>query len=344
VDGDPPGLIATMATPRLFLGIDIGGSSVKLGVVSATGQVCAQRAAQLVVDQGRDVGMESIFGEAERCLTDAGVGVGDLRGIGVAAPGTMDLAAGVILQPFNLPGWEDLPLKQLTQQRLRTPTVLVNDANAAAFGEFWVGAGREYRSLMLWTLGTGIGGGIVLDGEILVGAHGHAGECGHMVIQCDGGPRSEFGIHGSVELFAGARALVRRTQEALEAGRESVLHRQHGEATLTPVAISAAAEQGDALAIELILETARYLAVSTVNVMHIVNPEIILFGGAMTFGQACSQIGRLFLEEVRSQVRGMAFPVPASSTRIEFASLGNDAGFIGAAGCALRASQSGPLS
>ena len=333
-----------MTPSRLFLGIDIGGSSVKLGVITATGQVEARRTAALVVDQGRNAGLESIFGEAEACLEDAEVSASDLRGIGVAAPGTMDLAAGVILQPFNLPGWEDLPLKELTQQRLRAPTVLVNDANAAAFGEFWVGAGREYRSLMLWTLGTGIGGGIVLDGEILVGAHGHAGECGHMVIQCEGGPRSEYGIHGSVELFAGARALVRRTEAALASGRESSLRERDSESALTPIDIAAAADEGDELAVDLILETARYLAVGTVNVMHIVNPEIVLFGGAMTFGHDKSSMGRLFLEEVRTSVREMAFPVPAAHTRIEFASLGNDAGFIGAAGCALRASQSGPLS
>jgi glucokinase len=333
-----------MRAERLFLGIDIGGSSVKLGVVTAGGVVKSQRTAALVTDRGRDAGLDSIFGEIEQCLRDAGVQASDIRGVGVAAPGTMDLAAGVILHPFNLPGWENLPLRKIVSERLGAPVVLVNDANAAAYGEFWVGAGREYRSLMLWTLGTGIGGGIVLDGELLVGAHGHAGECGHMVIQHTGGPRSDHGIHGSVELYSGARALLLRCREALAAGRPSRLNRLPAETPLTAAQIADAAEHGDELALELILETARYLAVGTVNVMHIVNPEIVLFGGAMTFGQSQSPVGRLFLEEIRTRVKSMAFPVPAALTRIEYASLGNHAGFIGAAGCAFRASQAGPLS
>ncbi|MCA9055003.1 MAG: ROK family protein, partial [Planctomycetaceae bacterium] len=302
------------------------------------------RMSQLVTDCGRDAGMDSIIHEVQRCLSDAGIKLSDIRGVGVAAPGTMDPAAGVILHPFNLAGWENLPLRQIVADRLRAPVVLLNDANAAAYGEFWVGAGREYRSLMLWTLGTGIGGGIVLDGEVLVGAHAHAAECGHMVIQCDDGPRSDHGIHGSVELFSGARALLRRCREALNSDRNSLLRDLDANATITPTQIAAAAEEGDDLALELILETARYLAIGTVNIMHIVNPEIVLFGGAMTFGQDHSPVGRRFMDEIRSRVKVMAFPIPAAQTRIEYASLGNDAGFIGAAGCALRASQSGPLS
>ncbi|MFV0442332.1 MAG: ROK family protein [Planctomycetaceae bacterium] len=332
-----------MRGERLFLGIDIGGSSVKLGVVSGVGDVKSRRAAALVVDQGREAGLDAILQEVDLCLADAGITAKSLRGVGVAAPGTMDLSAGIVLHPFNLPGWENLPLRQIMRDRLQTPAVLVNDANAAAYGEFWVGAGREYRSLMLWTLGTGIGGGIVLDGELLVGAHGHAGECGHMVIQYTGGPQSDHGIHGSVELYAGARALVRRCKEALCNGRSSSLADLSTETPLTAALIAQAADAGDELALELILETARYLAVGTVNIMHIVNPEIILFGGAMTFGRTRSPVGSLFLNEIRNRVKAMAFPVPAALTRIEFASLGNDAGFIGAAGCAHRASQSGPL-
>lgn len=333
-----------MRSERCFLGIDIGGSSVKLGVVDACGNVRSQRTAALVLDRGRDAGVEAIFTEVEACLQTAGMTARSLQGAGVAAPGTMDLAAGVILQPFNLPGWENLPLRRIASERLGVPVVLVNDANAAAYGEFWVGAGREYRSLMLWTLGTGIGGGIVLDGELLVGAHGHAGECGHMVIQCEGGPRSEHGIHGSLELYAGAKALVRRTQAALDAGRPSRLRNLPADRPLSPLEIAAAAEQQDELALDMIRDSARYLAVGTVNVMHIVNPEIVLLGGAMTFGREHSPLGRMFLAEVQAGVRSMAFPIPAARTRIEFASLGNDAGFIGAAGCALRASRTGPLS
>ncbi len=332
-----------MRADRIFLGVDIGGSSVKLGTVTAAGRVLSRRMKELDVTRGRDVVLELIFSEIAACLQETGQPAETLHGIGVAAPGTLDVARGIILQPYNLPGWENLPLRKIVADRLGATTVLVNDANAAAYGEYWVGAGREYRSLMLWTMGTGIGGGIVLDGELLVGAHGHAGECGHIIIQCDGGPRSSHGIHGSLELYAGARSLLRRCKERLAAGSESSLTQRDDSTPLTPRDIADAAEAGDALCIELILETARYLAVGTVNVMHMINPEVVVIGGAMTFGREQSVMGQRFIQEVRARVKEIAFPIPAERTRIEYASLGNDAGFIGAAGCAFRASQSGPL-
>lgn len=319
-----------------YLGVDIGGSSVKVGVISDAGEVLVHRQSPLAVAHGCGAGIDQIFGEVEACLRESSLPREQVRAIGVAAPGTLDLDAGVVLHPFNLPGWKDVPLRQIAEERLGLPAVLVNDANAAAYGEYWVGAGRGSRSLALWTLGTGIGGGVVLNGELLVGAHGHAAECGHMIIQCDGGPRSEHGIHGALELYAGARGLVRRCREQLDGGRPSTLQAIARERDVTPLDIAAAANAGDELALGLVLETARYIGIGTVNVMHIIDPEIVLLGGAMTFGQRDSDLGRRFLEQVRATVRESAFPIPAARTRIEFAALGSAAGFIGAAGCARR--------
>lgn len=324
-----------MSEHSSYVGVDIGGSSIKAGLVSARGEVRFRLRAPLPLEHGRESLLAALDECIEACLAQASTG--DVGGIGIAAPGTMDLEAGVILQPFNLPEWEDLPLRQLAAARFERPVILQNDANAAAYGEYWAGAGRGSRSLMFWTLGTGVGGGIVLNGEVLTGAHGHAGECGHTIIQADGGPRSDYGIHGSVELYVGGRALVRRCHEALDAGKTSRL--REVSSNITPVEIAAAADQGDELARQLIRETARYLGIATVNVMHTVNPELILIGGAMTFGGAGSPIGELFLGELRRTVRETAFRIPAARTQIEFASLGNDAGFIGAAGCMHRALQ-----
>jgi glucokinase len=325
-----------MQREQHFLGVDIGGTSVKVGVVSADGSVRAHCTGPLPIDQGRDAGLEALFILMEAALAAAEIPIVEISGVGVAAPGTMDLEAGVILHPFNLPGWENLPLRQFISDRFGKPTVLVNDANAAAFGEYWVGGGGGARSLMLWTLGTGIGGGIVLNGEVLAGAHGHAGECGHMIIQMQGGLRSEFGMHGTLELYAGARGLVRRCHDALQAGEESELKSVAAQRQVAPLDIAAAAERGDELALTLVLDTARFIGIGTVNVMHTLNPEVVLLGGAMTFGQSSTALGRQFLEEVRATVRAFAFPTPAARTRIDFATLGNDAGFVGAAGCAHR--------
>ena len=261
-----------------------------------------------------------------------------IRAIGIAAPGTMDIPGGVIFHPFNLPGWENLPIIELVSKRFGLPAVLQNDANAAAMGEAWLGRAKGISSVMFWTLGTGIGGGIVLDGKVWEGAHSHAAECGHMIIQQEGGPRSEFGIHGSLELYAGARGLMRRCREALASGAQSTLRdREARGETLTPIVIAEAAKAGDELADRLILETARYLAIGTVNIMHILNPAMVLFGGAMTFDQHNSELGRRFLAKVKEEVKARAFPIPAARTIIDYAVLGGDAGFIGAAACAMRA-------
>ena len=318
-----------------YLGIDIGGSSIKAGIVTGEGTRLAARSAPSALEHGLDEGLANLDTIVRELLEESGAQLKDLRGIGVAAPGTMDIPRGIVFHPFNLPGWENLPLRDLISKRYGRPAVLQNDANAAALGEYWLGAAHGAHSLMFWTLGTGVGGGIVIGGRVIEGAHSHAGECGHMILQMDGGPRSEFGIHGSLELYAGGRALVRRGEAALASGRVSTLRKcvAAGQ-SLTPLLIGQAAEEGDPLALELVCDTARYLARGTVNIMHILNPELVLIGGAMTFGQSQTALGRRFLEEVREEVKRWAFPIPATRTRIDYATLGNDAGYVGAAACA----------
>ena len=321
--------------PGYYLGLDIGGSAIKAGVVDGDGAVRSSHREPSVLDEGLEQGLKRLYAAADMVIADAGLAPADLTAVGVAAPGTMNIEAGIVYHPFNLPGWRDLPLARLVADHLHRPTYLQNDANAAAFGEYWVGAAQGVSSLMLWTLGTGIGGGLIINGRIWSGAHDHAGEAGHMIIQMDGGPKSAFGIDGSPELYAGAKALVRRCQTALESGQPSRLHAMlQGNQPLTPLLIAEAAATGDALAESAIMESARALGIATVSVMHLVDPEMILLGGAMTFGRHGQPLGRAFLERVRQEIRERAFPVPAERTIVDYAALGGDAGFIGAAGYA----------
>jgi glucokinase len=215
------------------------------------------------------------------------------------------------------------------------PTVLQNDANAAAYGEFWAGRAKDARSLVFWTLGTGIGCGIIIDHVIIEGAHSHGAECGHIIIEMTNGRLCGTGQYGTLEAYASARALVARCEEALAAGRTSSIsaHLAAGD-NLTPLLIAQAAESGDRLCEDLVMETARFMGVGTVSLMHTIDPEMVLFGGAMTFGRTESGLGQRFLQEIRAEVKKRAFPIPAAKTIIEYASLGSDAGFIGAAGCA----------
>lgn len=325
---------AIVSDSQYFVGVDIGGTNIKSGVVSSTGETISKLSAPSVLNEGREAGLQHLYETIQGVVQLSGLDWGRIGGIGVAAPGTMDIEAGIVFHPFNMPGWENLPLRDLVSKRFGKPAILQNDANAAAFGEYWLGAAKGARSLMFWTLGTGIGGGIVIDGKILTGAHSHAGECGHLILQMEGGPYSEHGIHGSLELYAGAKAMVRRCEAALASGARSVIEDQLKQGQkLTPLLIAVCASDGDPLADRLVMETARYLAIGTVNVIHTINPEIVLIGGAMTFGQGNTDLGRRFLNKVREEVKKHTFPIPGERTRIDYATLGKDAGYLGAAGC-----------
>ena len=240
-----------------------------------------------------------------------------------------------MLEPPNLPGWDYFPVRQRTEEALGIQTVLQNDANAAAYGEFWAGAAKEDESSVFWTLGTGIGCGIIIGDLIIEGRHSHGAECGHIIVQMDHGRLCGTGQYGTLEAYCGAKALVKRCQEGLTAGQASILSRWLGEGQeLTPLLIAAAAEQGDKFADDLIMETARIMGVGTVSLMHTIDPDMVVFGGAMTFGAENTELGRRFLNEIQAEVKKRAFPIPYSKTVLKYASLHNDAGFIGAAGCA----------
>jgi len=320
------------STPQ-YLGIDVGGTNLKAGVVTDAG-VSLSRVSH-PTGKGREIGLQNLLRVAEDAVEQSGLSFDAVTAIGLATPGTMDIPAGMLLRPHNLPGWDDFPVRQQVADHFGKPTVLQNDANAAAYGEYWAGAGREVRSLVFWTLGTGIGCGIIVSDMIIQGQHSHGSECGHIIIEMTDGRPCPSGQFGTLEAYASATALVLRCTEALDSGRESVLAGwiKSGE-ELSPLLIARAAENGDELADELVMQTATYLGVGTTSLMHTIDPDMILFGGAMTFGRNDRELGRRFLQRIKDEVRSRAFPVPYEKTIIDYATLGGDAGYIGAAGCA----------
>ncbi|MFN5299158.1 MAG: ROK family protein [Planctomycetaceae bacterium] len=327
-----------MSTPTpvapFYLGIDVGGTNIKVGVVDDLGHSLSRVSAKTDAARGYLHGLDLMERLTQEALRAAGLTRNDLRGCGLATPGTMDIPAGRLLEPPNLPGWWDCPIRDLLSERLQLPTTLQNDANAAAYGEFWAGRARDAQSLVFWTLGTGVGCGIILDHLIVEGAHSHAAECGHIIVEMHNGRRCGTGQYGTLEAYAGAKALIARCHEALDAGEASVIreHLAKGE-ELNPLLIAQCAEQGDPLCDRLVMESARYMGVGTTTLMHTIDPEMVLIGGAMTFGRDETPLGRRFIAELRAEVKRRAFPIPAARTRIEYASLGGDAGYIGAAGC-----------
>jgi glucokinase len=269
---------------------------------------------------------ESI-GEA---IKAAGLRLDQIAAIGVATPGTMDIPAGIILDPPNLKPWQNVPVRQFVQDRFKLPTAFQNDANAAAFGEYWVGAGKDVHSLVLFTLGTGIGGGIIIGDLVVEGEHSHGAELGHQKIEMTNPRQCGCGRWGCLEAYASATSVVKRTLEALnqDAGRSGLhaLLKKQGE--LTSKDIFETAANGDSLAAKIVEDTAFYLAVGATNMMHMIDPDLVAFSGGMVAA------GEGFLERIRHHVKELAFPVPAQKTKICYAQLGSDAGFIGAAACA----------
>jgi glucokinase len=317
---------------QLYIGVDLGGTNIKAGLLSADGTVLTAGSIPTEAQEGPDAVIGRICRIIRSTAEAGGVKLDEVRGVGIGSPGTMDIPAGVVLEPPNLPGWRDVPLIRLVSDAVGLPCVLENDANAAAWGEFWAGAGRKVDSMVMLTLGTGIGGGIIIEGRLLHGANSLGGEIGHMCI-VDGGRLCGCGRRGCLEAYASASHTAARALEALaEDQSHSTLHQYVGAGKrLTSRHVCQAAAAGDALAMRVFAETARTLALGIANLSMIVDPQrFVLAGGMIAAGQT-------LLAPVREHFRAMAFRRAAHSTQIVFATLGNDAGLIGAAGVAMKA-------
>lgn len=314
-----------------FLGVDLGGTFIKAGVVDDYGRPLSRVERATEAERGPEHGIQRICQAARDAVAEAGLTLNDIHSVGVGSPGPMDLEAQIIINPYNLPGWLNLPLAKRVGESLGIRGVLQNDANAAAFGEFWAGIGRGRRSLVQFTLGTGIGCGIVIDGKLLEGRHSHGGECGHIRIDVRPDARlNNTGLRGSLEAYASASGVSARAREALEASDEPSTLRTLGSRgeTLSAKSIFEAAKAGDAVALRIVDETAFYLAVGAVNLMHTIDPDVVAFSGGVI------KAGDFLLNKIRKYVVENALPVPGEKTLVAFAELGTDAGFIGAAGCA----------
>ena len=332
------------AFSRLFLGLDLGGTNVKAGVVNDHGDVISACSVPTDAIEGPDAGVGSIVAAGRQAVTAAGIPMEHIVAVGLATPGTMDIPNGMLLEPPNLPGWTNYPIRDRVALQLQRPTILQNDANAAAYGEYWAGSAKNVRSLLFYTLGTGLGGGVIVDDQIIQGEHSHGSELGHVILEMDDGRLCTSGQYGTAEAYVSATSLLKRFRDALDQNAvTSVRKRLNQGEELTPLVISEEAETGDALSAELIMEMARYLGATITTAVHVIDPAMVLLGGAMTFGRNSTAVGREFLHRVRQEFRKRTFATLAEKVRIEYAELGGAAGFIGAAGCARRAVDLGLL-
>ncbi len=320
------------------VGIDIGGTNIKLGLVDPRGRVVARRRLATRARRGPQQAMERIAETITNLRR-----FNKLRSIGVGVAGLVDHIHGIVRVPPNLPGWHGFTVRSTLEELTGLPVSCGNDANAVALGEWLFGAGRGCNNLFCLTLGTGVGGGAIVHGRLLVGANHAAGELGHTVIYGDG-PECLCGGRGCLERYVGARYILQRARQRLRAQAKRAEHRNQmsfiagvGEkpsilfdlasgrlSNVNPEMIGRAARRNDKLALELVQETGFYLGLGLINVVALLDPERIVIGGGL------KGLGRPLLVGVRRTVLGRAQIFSGRKLEIVFGQLGNDAGIIGA--------------
>jgi len=314
---------------KYYIGVDLGGTNIKAGLVTENGKVVERTSIPTEPDGGPDHVIGRIAEAAEIVRKAGGVSKDLVGGVGIGSPGTLDIKAGVVRFPPNLPGWRNVPVVERFTAITGLKAVLENDANAAAYGEFWAGAARDVHSMVMFTLGTGVGGGIIIDDVLVHGNTDSAAEIGHITIEANG-RKCPCGNWGCLEAYASANSMARRFVEAVDAGEPSSLaDKARGNGKITSKMIYEAAVAGDELANRIFRETGNYLGIGIVNMLHTLNPARVVLSGGMIAA------GDMLMRPVRETVEKRAIPDVRRNCDIVFATLGEDAGFIGGAGCAL---------
>ena len=311
---------------KLAIGIDLGGTNVRIALLNSSGEMGGIRQQSTHAERDMHQILESIAEGIESLMREHRIPREDIVGIGLGAPGFLSLVSGVMHSSPNLPTAHETPVVSLLKRLTNLPVYLENDANAAAIGEQWIGAGQGVRNLLCITLGTGLGSGFILDGAIWHGSNDLAGELGHITLFPEGLP-CNCGRKGCLEAYVSATGIVTRALLALKEGRRSSLEPflKEKNNSLTSLTIYEHAQRGDRLARELFEETGRYLAIAIVNVLHMLDLETVILGGQV------AQAGDLLLNPTIHGVKKNAIGARYYPINIVPARLGNHAGIMGAA-------------
>ncbi len=311
------------------IGVDIGGTSVKLGLVDSRGKVLSRASFLTRNARGRKKFLRILGDHVASLAEEAARRKLKVAGVGVGAPGPIDVERGFVYSLTNIRGWKNTPLKKILEKGLKLPVFVDNDANAMALAEARFGAGRGARHGIFLTLGTGVGGGIVLDGKLFHGPHYSAAEIGHSVINEDG-PRCACGSRGCIETYVGSGHFIKEIKKRLASGTKSVLNRRFmkDRLVLTPKLVAEAARRGDVLSKRMWEEAGAHLGTALAGLVNILNPERIVIGGGL------AQEWRLFFGPLKAALKKKAFPIAARSVKVLPAILGVDAGLVGAAALA----------
>lgn len=307
------------------IGMDIGGTNIVAAVVrSADAQVVTRQSIPTLAERGMEDGLRRMQELIQRLVDESRISWTQIGGIGIGSTGPVDCVRGRIQNPYTLPTWDDVPIVDHLQAAFQRPAVLLNDGHVAALGEFWAGAGRGTRHMIYVTVGTGIGGGFVLDGKLYRGIRFFSGEIGHTVIDLNG-PLCYCGARGCWEMFAAAPAITRLAQERVPLGSSLMQLAENNPDNLTPRLLSQAAELGDLLAKDILEQVGYYLGIGVGNLINIFAPEMIVLGGGVMQGWD-HLTPKLF-----ATLNSRKAMVPFDEVRIVPAQMGMNAGVLGAA-------------
>jgi glucokinase len=302
------------------LAADVGGTNTRMAVVNENGDILKLLKKSTHCKEGRDEMIKFIVSFAGETIEKSKLPKDEICGVGIGFPGPLNADTGTIFNPPNLNGWDNVPLRDILEKELRVPVAIENDANAAALGEWWKGAGSGTSSLVCITLGTGVGGGIVMDGKVWHGASSIAGEIGHTTVISDG-LKCTCGNIGCLEAYACSGGILKRVNDALLKERDN-----DSRQPLTNLKqIDQMVMQGNEIVLNVIKETGVILGIAIANIANLLNPEmIVLFGGVTNLGE--NLVGPL-----KEEVKKRAFKKATESLRIELSQLGDNSGILGAA-------------
>ncbi len=308
------------------LGIDLGGTKILCAVIGTDNHILGRAKRSTPAKEGGQAILEAIVSCIDEALRAADIGRQDIAAAGIGSPGPLDTNAGVILFSSNL-NVRDFPIGPGLSKILDRPVVVQNDVRVGGYAEFRLGAGRGYRQVVAAFVGTGIGGCVIHDGEIVLGSTGNAGEIGHIIVKA-GGPRCGCGARGCLEALASKTAIGRRVQKAVRRGQPTVLGdkmaRKGGRLKSGDLAEAVVAK--DIVALKELHRAAHYLGLGLGSLMNAIGPEIVIVGGGVV-----GALGQPYLDLVRTAARSQALTDPNGLIRIERAALGDDAGILGAA-------------
>jgi len=310
---------------NLFVGVDLGGTTIKIGLVNDDGQLIFDTEVPTRTKDGQEAIIEDIVLTTKQIVKQAGFEWDNVKGMGFGIPGLLNIAQGIVSLAPNL-DWVNIPLKEILEEKLHIPIKIDNDANVAVLGEAWTGAGKGFKHLVMATIGTGIGGGIIIEGNILHGKNGMAAELGHIPIS-DEGLLCGCGNYGCLETISSATGIVRKGKQVVEDGKVSILTEKYMDKIdqITARRVIDAAKEGDKEAEQIVQNAGNLLGQGLATVANLLDPEIIIVGGGV------SKAGDIIFDPIKEGLMRHGLKSIVKSVKVVPAVLGNNAGMIGAA-------------